>query len=104
MLAVEKNIAQAATRDPAAGSRPHPRVVGEGRFGHLGGTASPATVPLLPGDVVGWAGPGAQARPVAANGDGAQGCGHANASRSEEHTSELQSLRHLVCRLLLEKK
>src|SRR5437899_9332030 len=26
------------------------------------------------------------------------------AIRSEEHTSELQSLRHLVCRLLLEKK
>src|SRR5262245_64011053 len=26
------------------------------------------------------------------------------AFRSEEHTSELQSLRHLVCRLLLEKK
>src|SRR5262245_57562866 len=26
------------------------------------------------------------------------------AVRSEEHTSELQSLRHLVCRLLLEKK
>src|SRR5215212_11407305 len=25
-------------------------------------------------------------------------------ARSEEHTSELQSLRHLVCRLLLEKK
>src|SRR5262245_64680231 len=25
-------------------------------------------------------------------------------SRSEEHTSELQSIRHLVCRLLLEKK
>src|SRR5437899_8798365 len=30
---------------------------------------------------------------------GAERCG-----RSEEHTSELQSLRHLVCRLLLEKK
>src|SRR5436853_5595665 len=35
--------------------------------------------------------------------------GHATTSRhlkerSEEHTSELQSLRHLVCRLLLEKK
>src|SRR5205814_9172202 len=32
---------------------------------------------------------------------------HSRASRqarSEEHTSELQSLRHLVCRLLLEKK
>src|SRR5947199_4525200 len=28
----------------------------------------------------------------------------AAAHRSEEHTSELQSLRHLVCRLLLEKK
>src|SRR5262245_62827703 len=27
-----------------------------------------------------------------------------NAPRSEEHTSELQSLRHLVCRLLLEKQ
>src|SRR5258705_9380684 len=28
----------------------------------------------------------------------------AGGCRSEEHTSELQSLRHLVCRLLLEKK
>src|SRR5437899_5853440 len=28
----------------------------------------------------------------------------AQRTRSEEHTSELQSLRHLVCRLLLEKK
>src|SRR5258705_6985873 len=28
----------------------------------------------------------------------------ADGHRSEEHTSELQSLRHLVCRLLLEKK
>src|SRR5258705_11280019 len=28
----------------------------------------------------------------------------AHVNRSEEHTSELQSLRHLVCRLLLEKK
>src|ERR1035441_1528406 len=32
---------------------------------------------------------------------GAHGLKH---FRSEEHTSELQSLRHLVCRLLLEKK
>src|SRR5437899_12575460 len=30
--------------------------------------------------------------------------GIAASRRSEEHTSELQSLRHLVCRLLLEKK
>src|SRR2546425_8710144 len=35
-------------------------------------------------------------------------CGHRSAqprgARSEEHTSELQSLAYLVCRLLLEKK
>src|SRR5689334_24527022 len=30
--------------------------------------------------------------------------GHRESSRSEEHTSELQSQFHLVCRLLLEKK
>src|SRR2546422_1402054 len=30
--------------------------------------------------------------------------GHADVMRSEEHTSELQSRLHLVCRLLLEKK
>src|SRR5207244_5137652 len=32
------------------------------------------------------------------------GCGRHTISRSEEHTSELQSPDHLVCRLLLEKK
>src|SRR5438045_8357055 len=32
------------------------------------------------------------------------GAGGGREPRSEEHTSELQSLRHLVCRLLLEKK
>src|SRR5690625_6489460 len=30
--------------------------------------------------------------------------GHVDSSRSEEHTSELQSRGHLVCRLLLEKQ
>src|SRR5262245_7045713 len=35
--------------------------------------------------------------------DPGQGTDHSG-TRSEEHTSELQSLRHLVCRLLLEKK
>src|SRR6202789_3300866 len=30
--------------------------------------------------------------------------GRGKGARSEEHTSELQSLQHLVCRLLLEKK
>src|SRR5258705_1887517 len=45
--------------------------------------------------------------PIAAAGSrrqGAPGRDPAAAMRSEEHTSELQSLRHLVCRLLLEKK
>src|SRR5437016_6955153 len=39
--------------------------------------------------------------------DGCDGCGKCDESlnvRSEEHTSELQSLTNLVCRLLLEKK
>src|SRR2546425_5877401 len=34
----------------------------------------------------------------------AQGIHDLNRERSEEHTSELQSLAYLVCRLLLEKK
>src|SRR5947199_6614157 len=34
--------------------------------------------------------------------DHIQGLPHFKPFRSEEHTSELQSLRHLVCRLLLE--
>src|SRR6266576_759165 len=33
-----------------------------------------------------------------------QGADHRTPARSEEHTSELQSRRDLVCRLLLEKK
>src|SRR5437660_5406348 len=36
--------------------------------------------------------------------DGAHGRRSRGALRSEEHTSELQSRGHLVCRLLLEKK
>src|SRR5262245_66564062 len=43
-----------------------------------------------------------QTSPECARDHGLGGAGHA--LRSEEHTSELQSLRHLVCRLLLEKK
>src|SRR5689334_24652905 len=36
--------------------------------------------------------------------EAAPGCRCGEARRSEEHTSELQSQFHLVCRLLLEKK
>src|SRR5205814_10623156 len=37
-----------------------------------------------------------------AEANGSRAGGHQREKRSEEHTSELQSLRHLVCRLLLE--
>src|SRR5262245_63864456 len=48
---------------------------------------------------------GAAGEPAAGAGDHrARGRAAAGLARSEEHTSELQSLRHLVCRLLLEKK
>src|SRR3989442_15599687 len=56
---------------------------------------------------------GAPCRPVSSEGDlhdraldaGPRGLyGPARVDRSEEHTSELQSRPHLVCRLLLEKK
>src|SRR5205814_9809435 len=40
----------------------------------------------------------------AAVGGGEHREGTRKTTRSEEHTSELQSLRHLVCRLLLEKQ
>src|SRR5437016_11026043 len=43
---------------------------------------------------------GHDCRPRQERGDGGVG----NGRRSEEHTSELQSLTNLVCRLLLEKK
>src|SRR5262249_61475969 len=48
--------------------------------------------------VAGW-----PMRPVSQAGSKST-CGHPLRRRSEEHTSELQSLTNLVCRLLLEKK
>src|SRR2546425_2138695 len=41
---------------------------------------------------------------VPSHGAAVRGCPRARDHRSEEHTSELQSLAYLVCRLLLEKK
>src|SRR5947209_12033389 len=43
-------------------------------------------------------------RPVQPAGERAPGSTHGAETRSEEHTSELQSRQYLVCRLLLEKK
>src|SRR5690625_6057740 len=42
--------------------------------------------------------------PDAEKNPGIRACSTTTATRSEEHTSELQSRGHLVCRLLLEKK
>src|SRR5829696_3641655 len=71
-----------------------------------------ATLSLLsarrPGDDAGRCGAGAPRRddlqPSAHGVDAVLDAGQPRAPRSEEHTSELQSLTNLVCRLLLEKK
>src|SRR5438093_12036507 len=49
-----------------------------------------------PGGPTAWVAPGRSPR--------GSGGGRSDSMRSEEHTSELQSLTNLVCRLLLEKK
>src|SRR5689334_24728673 len=46
----------------------------------------------------------ARVRPPAGRGCRSRRCRSRSPARSEEHTSELQSQFHLVCRLLLEKK
>src|SRR2546423_8957452 len=56
-----------------------------------------------PGDHPGRGSRAHAAHPTDERGDGRE-CGRPRAPRSEEHTSELQSLAYLVCRLLLEKK
>src|SRR3989338_10289293 len=61
------------------------------------------TVLFLPGSVLTLAG-GALFGPVAGTFYNLTGATLGAALRSEEHTSELQSQFHLVCRLLLEKK
>src|SRR5947199_8522534 len=73
-------------------------------------------LPILPPDDVAWtmtSGAGtwatssatARAYAMAPSGvEAPRGISNGRRARSEEHTSELQSLRHLVFRLLLEKK
>src|SRR3989441_8746958 len=57
----------------------------EGQWGHVGGCESGFAIPDTVDNATVWS-----------------GC--YDGGRSEEHTSELQSLAYLVCRLLLEKK
>src|SRR5205814_8462692 len=63
------------------------------------GASGQAALPDLGGEVEDAASGSGGASTSANGGDTAHAPG-----RSEEHTSELQSLRHLVCRLLLEKR
>src|SRR5438552_12954393 len=64
----------------------HSVVRGASRLARGVGARAPRPVPRCPGA------------------PGPTGGGRARSRRSEEHTSELQSPDHLVCRLLLEKK
>src|SRR5205814_9452797 len=75
----------------------------------------PVSADLCGGNGIARRAGGAPAKPVPAGGGvrlvrgpaadrGAESDADPPHPRSEEHTSELQSLRHLVCRLLLEKK
>src|SRR5690625_5429172 len=66
------------------------------------GTASVALAEFEAGALTGD--PGLQMCTGLAAAGGEVGAGAQQGARSEEHTSELQSRGHLVCRLLLEKK
>src|SRR5438093_2865235 len=63
--------------------------------GHHGMDALDYRTPSVPEEV-------SEHPPVIVLGDASQSRGHLARGRSEEHTSELQSLTNLVCRLLLE--
>src|SRR5258708_21685020 len=76
-------------------------------------TLFPYTTLFRSREAVGWNGDGDSNQDIPARiawrgrGQFHDGCGsgrHDPQQRSEEHTSELQSPDHLVCRLLLEKK
>src|SRR2546429_4647131 len=74
-----------------------------------GGIFNPVCASLL--NMISWIEPSSVTTqlkpwPAQAFGEGvaAPAAGALDSSRSEEHTSELQSRLHLVCRLLLEKK
>src|SRR3712207_6993565 len=68
------------------------------------GVAGPGLVgrPAPPGSRLGQGYP--PRTPATGSGSGTSGDSCDGTSRSEEHTSELQSRQYLVCRLLLEKK
>src|SRR5436305_6153741 len=60
-----------------------------------------AAISIMPTGPASRAGSGTRRNPTSAS---HSNCSTGSVGRSEEHTSELQSRPHLVCRLLLEKK
>src|SRR5690554_7457627 len=68
------------------------------------GKAFHQTLQSLAGGLQGFVGEVHRAAVVGLEDEEADGHGTVGLLRSEEHTSELQSRPHLVCRLLLEKK
>src|SRR5258707_7992866 len=73
---------------------PHPGAAGAAGIAGIAGIAGTAGIAAIASGAAGTAGSCARTRPI----------GNINKTRSEEHTSELQSRQYLVCRLLLEKK
>src|SRR5438045_7236302 len=88
---------------------PHPHSFSFQRYGHPGDfhsfpTRRSSDLRVVPDDRL-LAAPGRHRRSGVGEGEADHVVADRHAGpRSEEHTSELQSLRHLVCRLLLEKK
>src|SRR6266487_4200047 len=89
VYAVSVNPVDVKVRAPKPQVERSPRILGWDIAGVVEQVGSECTL-FKPGDEVYYA--GSIARPGG------------NSERSEEHTSELQSPVHLVCRLLLEKK
>src|SRR3989441_6583186 len=77
---------------------------GGGRDFHLDALAAREPCRGLPDRAVDADAAGLDQRPEPHPGELRQPVGEPTVERSEEHTSELQSLAYLVCRLLLEKK
>src|SRR2546427_6596878 len=94
---IAEDVARHVRSRALGADRHHPAVRGVGDGAQLGTESIGRGRIVVPGLVVDEV--GAQPRSARLPGEAGRG-----GSRSEEHTSELQSQSNLVCRLLLEKK
>src|SRR3989441_8787182 len=90
-------VTVSSVSEPSVTGRPATATLQAGQTVQLTATPQDASGTPLSGRVVTWASSNPAAATVSAS-------GVVTGVRSEEHTSELQSLAYLVCRLLLEKK